>query len=211
MTRSKTGIRKKSAAKGDLFIISAPSGAGKTTLSNKLSAKYPMLKHSVSYTTRVPRIGEKNNIHYTFISRNKFQSMIKKDAFAEWAVVHGNLYGTSTKRLTKLRNKGYSVLLDIDTQGAMQLKRKITDAVFIFILPPSMKVLSERLKGRRSDMTDDIKRRLKNAKKEVQSYRDYDYVVVNDDISKTLKELESIIISSGLKTDKVDSAVIKAL
>ncbi len=213
MTRSKAGSARRKAAKkkGGLFIISAPSGAGKTTLANKLSARFPLLKHSVSYTSRSPRKGEINNVHYTFISKNKFQSMIKKGEFVEWAVVHGNLYGTAGKRLSELRNKGYNVLLDIDTQGAVQLRKSIRDAVYVFILPPSMKILSERLRGRRSDLTEDIKRRLENAKNEILSYRDYDYVVVNDDISKALKELESIIISAGLRTDKVDSNIINDL
>ena len=133
--------------KGKLFIVSAPSGAGKTTMCRKLSAVVPCLKHSVSCTTRAPRKGEVRNVHYTFISKEKFRTMIKKEEFAEWAVVHGNLYGTPAKRLIQITKKGYDIILDIDTQGAMQMRRRFKDAVYIFILPPSMKILEKRLRG----------------------------------------------------------------
>ncbi|HDK41526.1 MAG TPA: guanylate kinase, partial [Nitrospirae bacterium] len=162
--------RGKPAVKGELFIVSAPSGAGKTTLCREVSRIVPRLKHSVSYTTRTPRKGEKNNVHYSFVNQDRFRAMLKKGEFAEWAVVHGNLYGTSAKRLKELSNKGYDIILDIDTQGALQFRRKFADAVYVFILPPNMKILEQRLKGRKSDMNREIKRRLLNARKEIASY-----------------------------------------
>ena len=188
---------------GELFIVSAPSGAGKTTLCQKLSAVVPRLKHSISYTTRPPRKGEINNVHYTFVSKKKFKAMINKGEFAEWAVVHGNLYGTSIKRLSEIHSRGYDIILDIDTQGAVQMKRKFGNAVYIFILPPSMKILEKRLRSRMSESSKEIKRRLEKAKEEVANYMNYDYIVVNDTFKKALRDLESIVIARRLRTVKV--------
>ncbi len=182
-------------ARGKLFIVSAPSGAGKTTLCHALSRILKGLKHSVSYTTRSPRKGEINNVHYTFVTKNKFKEMIGKGAFAEWAVVHGNLYGTSVRRLQSLMKAGYDIILDIDTHGAHQMRRKFRDAVYIFILPPSFKALKERLKGRMSEPDEEIKKRLKRAKEEIASHKDYDYVIINDKFSKAIRALESIVIA----------------
>jgi guanylate kinase len=193
--------------KGELFIISAPSGAGKTTLCRKLTAVVPCLKHSISYTTRARRKGERNNVHYTFISEKKFKAMIHKGEFVEWAVVHGNLYGTSIQRLRGLMKRGYDIIFDIDTQGALQMKRKMGEAVYIFILPPSMHVLKKRLTSRMSDTAGEIERRVKRAREEILSYRNYDYIVINDDLRKALKELESIVIAKRLKVDRVKSAL----
>ncbi len=195
--------------KEELFIISAPSGAGKTTLCRKLVDLMPGLKHSVSYTTRPRRKGEINNIHYTFISEKKFKSMIMKREFAEWAVVHGNLYGTSIKRLKELMKRGYDIILDIDVQGAMQMKRRVKDAVYIFILPPSMKILEKRLKARMSDSADEIKKRLLKAKEEILHYSNYDYVIINDNLGKAVRELEGIILSRRLRIRRFDPAWIK--
>jgi len=195
--------------KGRLFIISAPSGTGKTTLCRKLVTVIPNLKQSVSYTTRPRRKGEKNNIHYTFVSEEDFKSRIIKGEFAEWATVHGNLYGTSIKRLKELIRKGNDVILDIDIQGAMQMKRLFKDAVYIFLLPPSMDVLKKRLKGRMSESTEAIKSRLIRAKEEIASYTNYDYVVVNDHIKKAMQDMMCIIMAERLRTDRFDSRLIK--
>lgn len=197
--------------KRELFIISAPSGAGKTTLCQKLRAIVPRLKHSVSYTTRPPRKGEINNIHYTFISKKKFKSMINKGEFAEWAVVHGNLYGTSTKRLSEISKRGYDIILDIDTQGAIQIKRRFKNAVYIFILPPSMKILEKRLRTRMSELTQEIKNRLQKAKEEIVDYKNYDYIIINDNLKKALRELGSIVIARRLMAHKVNSKWIEKL
>lgn len=198
-------------SKGDLFVVSAPSGTGKTTLCLKLSTIIPRLKHSVSYTTRPPRKGEKNGVHYTFISKEKFKAMINRGEFAEWAIVHGNLYGTSIKRLLEINKRGYDIILDIDTQGAMQMKRRFKNAVYIFMLPPSMKVLEKRLSARMSESPHDIRKRLGKARGEIINYKNYDYIIVNDDFKKALRELEGIVVARRLRTDRVGSGWIKKL
>jgi len=207
----KTKTIKEFQGNGELFIVSAPSGAGKTTLCRKLCAIVPRLKYSVSYTTRPRRKGEINNVHYTFISEKKFKDMIREEEFAEWAVVHGNLYGTSIRRLKELLKRGYDIILDIDVQGAVQMKRRIKDAVYIFVLPPSMKVLQKRLKFRRSDSAEQIKRRLEKAREEILSYRNYDYVIINNKLGKAVRELESIILARRLGINRFNSRLIKKL
>jgi len=201
----------KRGGKGLLFIISAPSGAGKTTLCQELSNIVPGLKHSVSYTTRPPRKGEINNVHYSFISYSKFKKMIERGEFAEWAMVHGNLYGTSIKRLEEINKKGYDIILDIDTHGAMQMRRKYKNAVYIFILPPSLKTLEKRLRDRMSESEEEIRRRLKKAEEEIAQYKFYDYVVINDKFEEALRDLESIIIATRLKTANTDHTKIKRI
>ena len=197
--------------KGTLFIVSAPSGAGKTTLCRELCKSMPKLKHSVSYTTRTRRRGERDKIHYFFVNRAEFRKMIEKGEFAEWAVVYGNFYGTSIKKIEELRGKGYDIILDIDIHGAMQMKQKYKDAAYVFILPPSIKVLKERLRDRMSDSDDTIKERLAEAKCEMKNYNNYDYVIVNDDIKSALLELESIVRSARARTEKIDHALIGKL
>lgn len=193
-------MRKNSKLKdAKIFVVSAPSGAGKTTLCQKVSNIIPNLKHSVSYTTRPPRKEEINNIHYTFVSKKKFKAMIQRGEFVEWAVVHGNLYGTSKKRLEELSKNGCDIILDIDTSGAAQVRSKFKDAVYIFILPPSLKVLEERLRGRMTESDEEIKKRINRAKEEIADYRNYDYVITNNELKKALRELESIIIAERLR------------
>jgi guanylate kinase len=209
-TRRKTA-KKKAVKKGALFIVSAPSGAGKTTLCQKLVKKLPALEHSVSYTTRQPRKGEKNNVHYHFVTRKRFMKMIENGEFAEWATVHGNLYGTSIKKLRESNDRGYDIILDIDVQGASQMRRTFKDAFYIFIMPPSLKTLKERLSGRGSDTREVIKRRLDIARDEMACYRDYDYVIINDDLKKALSELESIVVSARLRTERADHVRIDKL
>ncbi|HCC68624.1 MAG TPA: guanylate kinase [Nitrospiraceae bacterium] len=195
--------------KGKLFIISAPSGAGKTTLCQELSRITPNLKHSVSYTTRAARPGETNGVHYNFISERQFKKMVERDEFAEWAVVHGNLYGTTIADLEKMRKDGCDVILDIDTQGAAQIRRKFKDGIYIFILPPSMSVLEERLKNRMSDSDLEIKKRLERAKEEITRYPEYDFIVINDEFDKALDKLKSIVITKRIETENIDPAWIE--
>lgn len=196
---------------GLLFIISAPSGAGKTTLCRELVKRVAGLRHSVSYTTRQPRRGERNDVHYSFISESRFKRMIERGEFAEWAVVHGNLYGTSIKRLDRIKREGYDIILDIDVHGAMQLRRKYRDSIGIFILPPSMDALKERLRLRMSESEEEMRMRLDRAREEIADYKNYDYVVVNDNFKKALKELESIVISSRLATSRFDHSFVDML
>lgn len=205
----KESTGKRSKRQGTLFVISAPSGTGKTTLCKMLLKRNPDIKLSVSYTTRQPRKGERNDFDYTFVNEAKFMKMIDKGEFAEWATVHGNFYGTSLKRLQTLNKAGYDIILDIDIHGAMQLKKNYENAVYIFVAPPSMTVLRKRLAGRKTDSEDVIKKRLDNAKTELAHYNYYDYIVVNDDLDKAYRELESIIISSRLATSRVDPFWIK--
>jgi len=196
-------------SKGSLFIVSAPSGAGKTTICKKIVAAMDNVKTSVSYTTRSPRQGEVDGEDYSFISEKKFRGMIQKGAFVEWAEVHGNLYGTSRKRLEKIINDGFNVILDIDTQGAEQIRKTYGNGVFIFILPPSMTELRDRLEKRMSNSQEDMERRLKRASEEIRAYKMYDYVIINELLKSSLSKFESIIVAESQRSSKKDSAWIE--
>jgi guanylate kinase len=192
--------------RGILFIISAPSGTGKTTLCKQLTSTVPGLWHSISYTTRKPRPGEEHGREYFFIEETEFQQMIDRSEFIEWARVYGNLYGTPRKTLADRIEQGIDVLLEIDVQGAIQVKKKFEDAVSIFILPPSMQVLRSRLQNRASDTPEEILRRLQKVKEEVWSYREYAYVIRNEDLSQSLRELETVFHAERLKTKRLNMA-----
>ena len=197
--------------RGNLFVISAPSGAGKTTLCRKLLKKMPNMKLSVSYTTREPRKGEVHDVDYTFVTRDTFKKMIDRGEFAEWATVHGNLYGTSIKRIKELNSRGYDIILDIDIHGAIQLRKSYEGAIYIFVLPPSMEALEKRLVNRGTDSDETIKNRLDNARAEISQYTNYDYIIVNESIDKAYKELESIVLSARLRTESADHNWIKKI
>lgn len=186
-------------SKGIIFVITAPSGAGKTTLYKKLFKKNKDLQFSVSCTTRAPRLGEKDKKDYFFISEKKFRKMIMKKEFVEWAKVHGYYYGTPKQWLKNKIKKGSDILLDIDVQGAKQLSKLFPEAVKIFIMPPSIKELEKRLIGRGKDGRDVIKKRLKNAVKELKYSNKCDFIVVNKDVNKALKDLETIILAEKIK------------
>jgi guanylate kinase len=190
--------------RGILFIISAPSGTGKTTLCKQLTANLPGLWHSISYTTRKPRPGETHGHDYFFIEEETFREMVARNEFVEWAHVYGQLYGTPRKSLTEKIDQGIDVLLEIDVQGAMQVKKRFEDSVSIFILPPSMTVLRARLQTRASDTAEEIQRRLHKVKEEVWSYREYAYIVRNEDLGRSLRDLESIFWSERLKTKRLN-------
>jgi guanylate kinase len=195
--------------RGILFIISAPSGTGKTTLCKQLIAKIPNLWHSISYTTRKPRSGEEHGREYFFVEESVFRHMIERDDFAEWASVYGHFYGTPRKVLADKLAQGIDVLLEIDVQGAMQVKKEFADAVLIFILPPSMAELRSRLQTRASDAPEEIQRRLHQVKEEVGQYREYAYIVRNDEFARSLLDLEHIFLAERLKTDRMDVAWIE--
>lgn len=195
--------------KGNLFIISAPSGTGKTTLCKKLISSLGDLRFSISYTTRQPRAGEINNKDYTFVSREDFYAMVDKKEFIEWAEVHGELYGSSKKRIEDILNSGADVILDIDTQGAMQLKERTGEGIYVFILPPSMDALRERLKKRMADSSEEITKRLERAVSEIKTYQEYDYVIINEVLDNALKELEAIIISHRSSSKRIDPVWIE--
>lgn len=178
---------------GILYVISAPSGAGKTSLCKEIIDFYPDLRHSVSYTTRPIRTGEVDGIDYHFVSREEFDAMVDEGAFAEWAEVHDNCYGTALQTLDEARSEGLDILLDIDCQGAAQMKKTYRKGVFIFILPPNLAELQRRLQGRNTDTAAVIERRIANARHEIRQAEWYDYLVVNDRFETALDNLKAII------------------
>lgn len=188
---------------GSLFVISAPSGAGKTTLCKEIIDKMPGLRHSVSFTTREKRAGEKEGVDYHFVSPETFRSMVAEGKFAEWAEVHGNLYGTAISSLDELRATGCDVLLDVDIQGAAQLKKSYGQGVFIFILPPDFEELRRRLEGRRTDAAHIIERRIGNARREIREALWYDYLIVNDDFAQALENFTALIVAERCRTSRV--------
>lgn len=182
--------------KGTLFIVSAPSGCGKTTLCNKLLQEVPRLLRSVSFTTRVPRRGEQEGIDYHFVSVEKFNKLLKKKKFVEHARVFGNLYGTPAGPVKQALNNSKDILLSVDVKGAAQIKKVFgPQSVFIFILPPSFATLRRRLTKRHVDSKDDINKRLKVAKRELSYLPGYDYVVVNRKLKNAASQLKKIIIT----------------
>ena len=196
-------------SKGSIFIVSAPSGAGKTTLCKQIIRIMDNIRPSVSFTTRKPRAGEIPGEDYSFVSEEEFSAMIDRGDFVEWARVHGNFYGTSRRKLEELVLSGGDVLLDIDTQGARQIKKSYSNGVYIFILPPSMEELKCRLEKRMSNSVDDMNRRLLRAVDEIREYKMYDYVIVNDILDDSLKKLEAIIIAERQRSEKVDPHCIE--
>ena len=189
--------------RGTLFVVSAPSGAGKTTLCREIRLRLPDLAYSVSVTTRPPRPGEIDGADFRFVGVSEFQAMLARGEFAEWATVHGNLYGTRARALEDALATGRDVLLDIDTQGAAQLRARYPDAVLIFILAPSVKELEQRLRERRSNMDADIERRLVRAREEIALWRQYDYLIVNRDVKEAMEQLESIILAERCRVARL--------
>jgi len=196
---------------GLLLVVSAPSGAGKTSLCRAITDSLENLTHSISYATRKPRPGEIDGRDYHFVSPERFQDMIRDGDFAEWAEVHSNLYGTSRRVLDDMVGKGIDVILDIDTQGAKQIKQKYKDAIYVFIMPPSFDVLEERLRNRNSDKEDEIKKRMRRAHEEIRDYTMYDYLVVNHDFDRALTELRSIVTAERCRTRLADRTWIEAM
>jgi len=181
------------ATPGTLFIISAPSGAGKTSLVKAMLESIPGLAVSVSYTTRAPRPGERPDVDYHFISRDEFDAMVARHEFLEHAEVFGNCYGTGQQAVFDLLQAGKDVLLEIDWQGARQVRERIAASVSIFILPPSREALEVRLRGRRQDDEAVIKRRTQGAISEMSHFREFDYLVINDDFDTALGDLQAIV------------------
>ncbi|MEW6220344.1 MAG: guanylate kinase [Thermodesulfobacteriota bacterium] len=182
---------------GSLFVVSAPSGAGKSTILGRVIAGTPNLTFSVSHTTRSPRPGEEDGVHYHFVRREAFVAMQAAGAFLEWAEVHGNLYGTSRLAVESQLGQGLDVVLDIDTQGAAQIRRsRDLPALFIFILPPSWAELERRLRGRGTDPPEVVARRLANARQELASLPLYDFAVENDSLEEAVETMRAIIVAS---------------
>ncbi|KRE89858.1 guanylate kinase [Frateuria sp. Soil773] len=182
-----------SPREGTLFVVAAPSGAGKSTLVNALLACEPAISLSVSHTTRPPRVGEEYGRHYYFVERAEFEREIADGVFLEHAEVHGNLYGTSRTTVQGLLGQGRDVLLEIDWQGARQIRRSQPDCVSVFILPPSRRELERRLRGRGSDSAEVIERRLHNSREEIGHAHEFDYIIVNDRFEDALGDLQAIV------------------
>jgi guanylate kinase len=183
---------------GNLFVVAAPSGAGKTTLVRMLLEREASVHLSISYTTRSPRPGEQHGREYHFIDTVEFQAMIARHEFLEWAEVHGNFYGTSQKWIADQLAAGRDVLLEIDWQGAQQVRKLFPQAIGIFILPPSMEELTRRLTGRGTDSADVIARRLAAAQAEMRHVGEFDYVIINDQLAQALEELLAVVRASRL-------------
>jgi guanylate kinase len=184
-----------------LYILSSPSGAGKTTLTRMLQDKHPELVFSVSHTTRKPRANEVEGKDYHFVDRTAFEALAKKDAFLEWAEVHGNLYGTSQAEINRARATPgcRGMIFDIDYQGARQIRAKIPEVVSVFILPPSMAELEKRLRGRASDAEDVVQKRFAAARREIDHYAFFDYLIVNDVLDSAFDHLRSIILAERVR------------
>ncbi|HET7891208.1 MAG TPA: guanylate kinase [Candidatus Sulfotelmatobacter sp.] len=185
-----------------IYIISAPSGSGKSTLVNELLKLVPNLEFSISYTTRALRGSEQNGKQYHFVTREKFEQMIRDREFLEHANFDGNYYGTARTFLKEAGLKGNDLLLDIDVQGAEQIKRNLTDAVSIFVLPPDRKTLEWRLRNRSEDAEDVINRRLVTASREIENYDKYDYILINDKLEESIESLQAIVLSERLRRSR---------
>ena len=200
---------------GGIFVLSAPSGAGKTTLVRRLFERYPAvaerLAFSVSHTSRPPRPGEVHGRDYYFVSAEEFLGMVSRERFLEWAMVHGEHKGTSLDEVERLRAAGSDVLLEIDIQGAEQVRRRLPEAVSVFVLPPSYDELDRRLRARGSENEAQLERRLINAAIEIRGCRDYDYVIVNDDLERACEALAAVFLAARHHHDRMQDQISKVL
>ncbi len=193
-----------------LFVITGPSGCGKTTLVRQVMGNVKDVQFSVSHTTRKKRNSEKEGRDYYFVAKSEFEQMIKEEKLAEWTVIHGNHYGTSRREIEKKGTRG-DLLLDIDVQGAEQIKSKLKRGVFIFILPPLFEELKARLEERGQESPDSIKERLEVARKDIRFYPDFDYIIINAELKKASKELEAIILSTRCRLDIKKKEIVPIL
>ena len=191
---------------GKLVVVSSPSGGGKGTLIRRALKTVPKLGYSVSFTTRSPREGEIEGRHYFFIGVEEFNSMLQRGEFLEWAVVHGNFYGTSRAQVQRELDAGHDIILEIDVQGAQSIRNQVSDAISIFILPPSFEVLRARLTARGSESSDALALRLRNARGEVEHYREFQYVVINDDAERAAEQLAAIIYAERARRERQEEA-----
>ena len=186
--------------KGQLFVITAPSGTGKNTIIEMVRKDLKELGYSISHTTRAPRKGEIDGIHYYFVGKKQFEKMIQAQEFVEWAVVYNELYGTSISSVRSAQVSGKDVLLDLDIQGARQIKKRFPDSTSIFIVPPSLQTLRERLEKRSSHDGTDIDLRMTEALQEIRECRDFDFLIVNDDLRQAVREVEAVIVAVKAQT-----------
>jgi guanylate kinase len=205
--RSAIDPSKSKVTPGTLFVVSSPSGGGKGTLIKRVLETVPDLSYSVSYTTRTPRNGEVNGREYFFVDRETFERMVHAKEFLEWAVVHGNLYGTARKQVAEEIATGSDIVLEVDVQGAASIRKLPLDTVSVFILPPSYETLKERLIARGTDSPEELAVRLKNAPEELEQFTCFDYVIINDDIVRAAHQLASIVYSERAKCERQDNVV----
>ncbi|WP_028950863.1 guanylate kinase [Sulfurihydrogenibium subterraneum] len=194
--------------KGNLYIVSSPAGGGKTTIINLLLEELPFLRRVVTYTSRQKRKNEIDGVDYVFVKKEEFERLIKENAFLEYALVHGNYYGTPKKDVFQLLEKGYDVVLVIDVQGMKQMKQVYPEVITIFILPPSLEELVNRMKLR-GESDQEIEKRLNTAKKEIPFWKEYDYVVVNDNLIQAKDQIKCIITAERCKVSRFDLDNIK--
>ncbi len=197
-----------------VYIVSAPSGSGKSTLVSELFKVVKNLDFSISYTTRPPRGSEQNGKEYFFVTKDQFEAMIKADEFLEYANVFGNYYGTAKRFLREAEARSNDLLLDIDVQGAQQIKQRLPEAVSIFILPPDRKTLERRLRNRGQDSEEEIERRLDGARREIENYSKYDYILVNEKLERATDELKAVVLAermsrSGAKPSSEESRLLE--
>jgi guanylate kinase len=188
-----------STRRGQLFVVSAPSGTGKTTIVETLVATEPRLRISRSYTSRQARMGEADGVDYNFVSRARFEAMLAGDQFLEWAEIYGDLYGTSQVDTERIQAGGDDLILVIDVQGARKIRRRGDPVVSVFVMPPSLDVLEARLRGRLTDSDAQIQRRLNVARDEVRAFREYDFVVINEEIGVAVEQLRAIVTAAHLR------------
>jgi guanylate kinase len=197
--------------RGMLIVVSSPSGGGKGTLIDRVLQTVPGVSYSVSYTTRAPRAGEQDGREYFFISDAAFEEMIRRGEFLEWAKVYGHLYGTSRSQVERERDAGRDIILEIDVQGAESIRRLVPDAVTAFILPPSFELLRNRLVARGTDSPADLERRLRGAPAEVEQYKYFQYVILNDDINRASAQLASVIYAERARRERQEATSSEAL
>lgn len=197
--------------KGLLIVVSGPSGVGKGTLCNTLVKNIDNLFISISATTRPPRTGEINGVNYIFMNREKFEEKIEKGQFLEWAKVYNNYYGTPKEFVIEKLNEGKDVILEIDIQGAAQVKKSCPNGVFVFIAPPSLDELRKRIVNRGTDNEESINLRLKSAKEEMRASFDYDYVIINDDLNKAVLKLQSVILAERCKVPRNKDKILEII
>lgn len=190
--------------RGVLIVLSGPSGAGKSTIHNELLKRDKNLAYSVSMTTRKIREGETDGIDYYFVNEDEFKKEINKNSFLEYALVHGNYYGTLKKEVEKKLNDGFDVILEIDIQGALKIKEENLDAIFIFVMPPSMRELGERLVKRKTESKEKLIERFKNAYKEINEISKYNYVVINDEVEKATEKIQAIMLAEKCRVDRIE-------